>query len=37
MKKTTDQVKNAEEEASILLNHAVALSHAASGKDSGLG
>lgn len=31
MKKTTDQVKNAEEEASILLNHAVALSHAASG------
>lgn len=29
MKKTTDQVKNAENEASILLNHAVALSHAA--------
>ena len=29
MKKDTDQVRNAEREASIMLNHAVALSQAA--------
>lgn len=33
MRKTTDQVKNAEEEASILLSHAVNLSKAAAGND----